>query len=228
MSRFFAVALTCFALALAFEASTTIKKTVVDLALQKKTEQLRQVVIDRFGSNDMSLDDEREIDDFEAILDSALELGSRDPNHLYNIADSLLTSSYLKQDGEEISHRLVQAKQSIEQSIVLRPSYPDSYALLAYIQNDLSVRTDSLLASLRRAHKFGPYEKNTLISGMELYLDHWDSISSDDKIRTTNYILHPNRYGLTNRERDELLSIIDPDRRACRLLHFYEQETTAC
>lgn len=228
MSRFLTILILSTSMFLLVSASMDIRDGAVDLALKKSTEKLTNDLLEMSEQSFLEVRFVSAPEQFDLLLEKALNLDSNNSDHLYHLANALLMSSYLQLDQEEADARLKLAYDKIVRSILLRPTYPDSYALKAYIERDLEMPYSEMFDSLNNAYRYGPYENNTMIVSTELYLTHWDKTTTEQKLLVSNFILEPSLYGLTLKDRDNLLLNIDEKSRACGLIKLYQGETKVC
>ncbi|MDG3088248.1 hypothetical protein P7F88_20100 [Vibrio hannami] len=179
-------------------------------------------------SEEQKVEQTKSLANINFLVEKMLHWNSYSPEALSLAAYTRWLNSYSEENSDSYEEFLSEAVVLNSKAIVSRPIYPDIYAQQVYAKNALVSPKEDVFAPLYLAERFGPYEKATARAGIDFYFGFWEQISTQDKVKASRYILTPQKYGLSIRQRDEIFRNAPYKQRVCNLLAFSNKKSRVC
>ncbi len=159
--------------------------------------------------------------------DEMLSWDDDNPEHLSMAAYTALLNSFVA-EGVEKEQYLQQSDHYNWQSIRLRPLFPDGYTqeteLLALWEKPF----DDVIGVLNRAAFFGPYEKYTAETAMNVLFQYWSQLSPQQRLNAVHYMTAHEQYGLKRWRLNEIFKVSPYKQQFCSVAVFMRLPLWTC
>ncbi|WP_157371831.1 hypothetical protein [Vibrio sp. MEBiC08052] len=149
------------------------------------------------------------------------------PENLSMAAYTALLNSFSAK-GFEREQYLQQSDHYNWQSIRRRPLFPDGYTqeteLLALWEKPF----DEVIGVLNRAETFGPYEKYTAETAMNVLFKYWAQLSQQQRLNAVHYMTAHEKYGLKRWRLNEIFKVSPYKQQFCNLAVFVRLPLWTC
>ncbi|WP_139343991.1 hypothetical protein [Vibrio ruber] len=159
--------------------------------------------------------------------DEMLSWDDDNPENLSMAAYTALLNSF-SAEGFEREQYLQQSNDYNWQSIRLRPLFPDGYAqeteLLALWEKPF----EQVIGVLNMAETFGPYEKYTAETAMNVLFKYWAQLSQQQRLNAVRYMTEHEKYGLKRWRLNEIFKVSPYKQQFCSLAIFIRLPLWTC
>ncbi|SMS01329.1 hypothetical protein VIM7927_02615 [Vibrio mangrovi] len=168
-----------------------------------------------------------ELSQLNLLKDEMLSWDDDNPENLSMAAYTELLNS-LSEHGVAKEQHLQQSDRYNWKSIRLRPLFPDGYAqeteLLAFWEKPFG----EIIGVLNMAETFGPYEKYTAETAMNILFKYWDVLSQQQRMTAVRYITAHEQYGLKRWRLNEIFKVSPYKQQFCSLAIFIHLPLWTC
>jgi hypothetical protein len=113
-----------------------------------------------------------------------------------------------------------QSERYFDQTVELRPLWPEAYIQKAYLLAELGASMDEVAEQIEKAVYVGPYERSTAKAMLNLYFANWEKLIPEQKIQVSRVLLRHGKYSIGYWELRQLISISPNKDKMCNLLKF--------
>ncbi|MDV7102872.1 hypothetical protein R3X26_00455 [Vibrio sp. TH_r3] len=230
-SSFALVLMSLISVALIFYASHFAMGSLYKIGLENEFKQYEHYVNQTHSQGvDQSVLDKKYdmLTRVNLLTDQMMVWNQYDPNHLSMAAYTQLLNSYANQNLDIYDSFLTEGLMLSNKAIALRPIFPDVHAQKTYLLSSLKYPVEDVFDQLYTAEKFGRYEEVTTRAGLDFYFAFWGSITNQDKIKATRYLLDPEKYGFAFGNFDRFIANASYRDKACNILSISRQSIPAC
>ncbi|MDC0612063.1 hypothetical protein OAP63_15120 [Vibrio sp.] len=144
-----------------------------------------------------------------------LNWAPKEPDYLIDASyASYLISLKVSSNQDKLKY-LNESIAYLDQSIKLRPMFPDPYTQKADLMNTRGDKLSLIYTQLEKAYQYGPYEKDTAETSIKLLFSHWDSLSFEQKSKALKFITEHDQYGVPDWRLNEIFKFSPDKNRLC-------------
>ncbi|NOH79912.1 hypothetical protein F0231_09160 [Vibrio sp. RE86] len=116
----------------------------------------------------------------------------------------------------------------LDEAIEARPTMSNQYLLRA-MELWLEGESKEVIAhQYQLAQHFGPFDKDVALASLEFYLAYWPSLTKQEKVLASRYLLSPRDYRLNYWQIGAVIKRSQNQKRACNLLRFNNVHIREC
>lgn len=220
LGRLFTTIIIIMSIALAFSGLQGYLGSIYSLSVEKSL-------------RDLSLNGV-EAQEINSVLESTNKMTFWDNRHPYymSLAASVYTwKNYsnselgISNSGSSLLHTALNFESL---SMDLRPTWSDSYAQQARRLSTQNSSISNIRKYLTYAQIYGPYERTTALTSLELYFKYWNELDVEERTSAARFFLEYQKFGLSRVDLNLIISTTPNKGLPCGIANFNGLNMKAC